>query len=306
MYAAAHGGRGGRARRARARADRASTTAPRPSATASSPTPPPARASAWAARSWPRSLTYVLLGFGGAELPGAQDLLTRALGTVLYCALMGATGGALGLAARSAAPPVIAILAVLLFLEPLFAGLSDPVARWGPGGAAAALTASSTEDVPPAWAGGLDAAGLRRRRPRRRPRPSPDAATYPSRMLASVDGAIGPADQARIPVTDEGLLRGDGGFDALRLYGGRPCALAAHLARFERTCAGLRLTVDHDALQAEIQAMLDGGRARRRRPALLRHPRRPPDRAGRAAPAPPGDRAAGHGPLRARTASPTA
>ena len=76
-------------------------------------------------------------------------------------------------------------------------------------------------------------------------------------MLASVDGAIGPADQARIPVTDEGLLRGDGGFDALRLYGGRPCALAAHLTRFERTCAGLRLTVDHSALQAEIQAMLE-------------------------------------------------
>ena len=69
-------------------------------------------------------------------------------------------------------------------------------------------------------------------------------------MLASVDGAIGPADQARIPVTDEGLLRGDGGFDALRLYGGRPCALVAHLTRFERTCAGLRLTVDHNALQA--------------------------------------------------------
>ena len=76
-------------------------------------------------------------------------------------------------------------------------------------------------------------------------------------MLASVDGAIGPADQARIPVTDEGLLRGDGGFDALRLYGGRPCALGAHLTRFERTCAGLRLTVDHSALQAEIQAMLE-------------------------------------------------
>jgi hypothetical protein len=50
---------------------------------------------------------------------------------------------------------VIAILVVLLFLEPLFAGLSDPVARWGPGGAAGALTASSTEDLPPAWAGAL-------------------------------------------------------------------------------------------------------------------------------------------------------
>ena len=101
------------------------------------------------------ALTYLLLGFGGADLPGATDLLSRALGTVVYGALMGATGAALGLAARSAAPPVIAILAVLLFLEPLFAGLSDPVARWGPGGAAGALTASSTEELPSAWAGGL-------------------------------------------------------------------------------------------------------------------------------------------------------
>jgi hypothetical protein len=100
-------------------------------------------------------LTYALLGFGGAKLPGAGDLLGRVLGTVVYGALMGAAGAAVGLAARSAAPPVIAILAVLLFLEPLFAGLSDPVARWGPGGAAGALTASSTEELPPPWAGGL-------------------------------------------------------------------------------------------------------------------------------------------------------
>lgn len=100
-------------------------------------------------------LTYVLLGFGGADLPPADDLATRALGTVVYTALMAATGAALGLAARSAAPPVIATLVVLLFLEPLFSGLSDPVARWGPGGAGAALTRSATEDLPPAWAGGL-------------------------------------------------------------------------------------------------------------------------------------------------------
>ena len=101
------------------------------------------------------ALTYVLLGFGGADLPGAGDLATRALGTIVYTALMGALGAALGLAARSAAPPVIATLAVLLFLDPLFSGLSDPVARWGPGGAGASLTRSATEDLPPAWAGGL-------------------------------------------------------------------------------------------------------------------------------------------------------
>src|ERR671911_2691437 len=60
-----------------------------------------------------------------------------------------------------------------------------------------------------------------------------DKSTSLARMLASVDGAIGPVEEARIPVTDEGLTRGDGGFEVLRLYGGRPFALAEHLARLD-------------------------------------------------------------------------
>src|SRR3712207_3818993 len=44
-------------------------------------------------------------------------------------------------------------------------------------------------------------------------------------MLASLDGAIGPLAETRIPVTDEGLLRGDGGFEVARLYGGPAFAL---------------------------------------------------------------------------------
>jgi branched-chain amino acid aminotransferase len=76
-------------------------------------------------------------------------------------------------------------------------------------------------------------------------------------MLASVDGAIGPAEEARIPVTDEGLTRGDGGFEVMRLYGGRPFALEDHYARLGRTCAGLRLTYEEDALRAEVGGLLD-------------------------------------------------
>src|SRR4051812_50061396 len=60
-------------------------------------------------------------------------------------------------------------------------------------------------------------------------------------QLASIDGAVGPAAEARIAVTDEGLLRGDGAFEALRLYGGRPFALEDHHARLARSCAGVRL-----------------------------------------------------------------
>jgi branched-chain amino acid aminotransferase len=75
--------------------------------------------------------------------------------------------------------------------------------------------------------------------------------------LASVDGAIGPAAEARIPVTDEGLTRGDGAFEVLRLYDGRPFALEPHLARLHNTTAGLRLEFDAGALRAEIAALLE-------------------------------------------------
>jgi branched-chain amino acid aminotransferase len=77
-------------------------------------------------------------------------------------------------------------------------------------------------------------------------------------FLASLDGAIAPVEQTQIPVTDEGLLRGDGGFEVTRIYGGRPFALDDHFARLERTCAGIRLEVDHAALRREVDALVEG------------------------------------------------
>jgi branched-chain amino acid aminotransferase len=74
--------------------------------------------------------------------------------------------------------------------------------------------------------------------------------------LASIDGAISPVAEARIPVSDEGLLRGDGGFEVIRVYGGRPFALDGHFARLGRTCAGLRLEADLDGLRAEALALI--------------------------------------------------
>jgi branched-chain amino acid aminotransferase len=76
-------------------------------------------------------------------------------------------------------------------------------------------------------------------------------------MLASVDGAIGPVADARVPVADDGLLRGDGAFEAIRLYGGRPFALEDHLARLARSCAGLRLEADLEAVRQELAALLE-------------------------------------------------
>jgi branched-chain amino acid aminotransferase len=78
-----------------------------------------------------------------------------------------------------------------------------------------------------------------------------------SALLASVDGAIGPAAQATISVTDEGLLRGDGAFEMMKLYGGRPFALEDHYARLQRTCEGLRLPLELDTLRGEVDALLE-------------------------------------------------
>ena len=59
--------------------------------------------------------------------------------------------------------------------------------------------------------------------------------------LACVDGNFMPSRDATIPATDEGLLRGDGIFEVIRVYDGRPFALADHLDRLERSGANLRL-----------------------------------------------------------------
>ncbi len=75
-------------------------------------------------------------------------------------------------------------------------------------------------------------------------------------LLASVDGTVGPSAEATIPATDEGLLRGDGAFEVVRLYGGRPFAMDDHYARLARTAAGLRLPYDEGALKAEVAALL--------------------------------------------------
>jgi branched-chain amino acid aminotransferase len=76
------------------------------------------------------------------------------------------------------------------------------------------------------------------------------------RQLASIDGSISFADEARIPVTDEGLLRGDGVFEVIRLYAGVPFALDEHLERMTRSAARSRLPFDASALREDIRALL--------------------------------------------------
>jgi branched-subunit amino acid aminotransferase/4-amino-4-deoxychorismate lyase len=74
--------------------------------------------------------------------------------------------------------------------------------------------------------------------------------------LACLDGTVLPAAEARIPATDEGLLRGDGVFEVIRLYGGRPYALDAHLERLARSADNLRLPIALDAVRTDAASLL--------------------------------------------------
>jgi branched-chain amino acid aminotransferase len=76
-------------------------------------------------------------------------------------------------------------------------------------------------------------------------------------MLAILDGTLGDASQARIPVSDDGFLRGDGVFEVIRLYGGRPYALDDHLARIVNSAANLRLPLDVDTIRMDVEALLE-------------------------------------------------
>jgi branched-chain amino acid aminotransferase len=76
--------------------------------------------------------------------------------------------------------------------------------------------------------------------------------------LGSLDGRIAPSDELAIPVTDEGLLRGDGVFEVIRVYDGVPFALGDHLDRLERSGANLRLPgVQRAQLESEIPELLE-------------------------------------------------
>jgi branched-chain amino acid aminotransferase len=73
---------------------------------------------------------------------------------------------------------------------------------------------------------------------------------------ASVDGRIGPTSEATIGLEDDGLYRGDGAFEVIRLYKGKPFALVDHLDRLERSAGAIELSFDCGALEAEIDALL--------------------------------------------------
>jgi branched-chain amino acid aminotransferase len=73
---------------------------------------------------------------------------------------------------------------------------------------------------------------------------------------ACVDGELVALAEARIPVTDDGLLRGDGVFEVIRLYDGVAFARDRHLERMARSAQNLRLELDVAAIARDIDALL--------------------------------------------------
>jgi len=76
-------------------------------------------------------------------------------------------------------------------------------------------------------------------------------------LLGSLNGDIAPVEELTIPVTDEGLVRGDGVFEVIRLYGGVPFALEEHYARMQRSAQTSRLEIDFDRLSEEVAVLLE-------------------------------------------------
>lgn len=75
--------------------------------------------------------------------------------------------------------------------------------------------------------------------------------------LAILDGAVMDAAESQIPIADDGLLRGDGVFEVIRLYDGRPFGLDEHLQRMARSAAALRLPFDVDAVRGDVEKLLE-------------------------------------------------
>jgi branched-chain amino acid aminotransferase len=79
-------------------------------------------------------------------------------------------------------------------------------------------------------------------------------------MKVWIDGRVVDAGEARIPVTDHGLLYGDGIFEGIRVAGGRVFRLDDHLARFGAAARAIALELP-GGLGAIREIVLETARA---------------------------------------------
>ena len=82
--------------------------------------------------------------------------------------------------------------------------------------------------------------------------------TGPGRIW--IDGTVFPAQEARIPALDRGVLYGDGLFETMRSYRGHVFRIGDHLARLARSAQALRIPLQYSTsdLAGAISGLLDG------------------------------------------------
>src|ERR1700733_8171030 len=85
------------------------------------------------------------------------------------------------------------------------------------------------------------------------PRPTP---AEPADWPLVLDGELMRAGEAMIPAGDDGLIRGDGAFDAFPVKDGRPFARGAHLDRLGRAWAARMLPCPRDLIETDIDLLL--------------------------------------------------
>jgi branched-chain amino acid aminotransferase len=72
--------------------------------------------------------------------------------------------------------------------------------------------------------------------------------------VAFIDGEYVPIREAKISILDWGFIRSDVTYDVVHVWKGRFFRLRHHLDRFEKSVAGLRMTLPHS--RSEIEAVL--------------------------------------------------
>ncbi len=76
--------------------------------------------------------------------------------------------------------------------------------------------------------------------------------------IVYLNGDYLPAEQAHVPVLDRGFLFGDGVYEVIPAYGGRPLRLDGHLARLEQSLAGIRIAppMSREAWREVLETLL--------------------------------------------------
>jgi len=76
-------------------------------------------------------------------------------------------------------------------------------------------------------------------------------------LLAYLNGEYLPRGQARLPITDRGLLFGDSVYEVVPAYGGLPFRVAHHLRRLDRSLSAIRMhnPLSHDQWRTVLRSL---------------------------------------------------